>query len=233
MKPYRTIPIDECGEPLLPIPASLFGFFDPPPYMAFGAPYGSTSPWMLRKSVLQALVKAQENLVSLRPGWKIMIFDAYRPNDVQAYMVEREFVLQAAAAGIDANRLTKQDREKLAPKVFRIWGIPSMDPKTPPPHSTGAVIDCTLMDAHGREVDMGSPIDENSDRSNPDYFVTLNPEVHTFRNLLHEIMQSAGFVRISDEWWHFSQGDQYWAWRQRQDNPESKTVARFGRADLL
>ena len=43
MKAYRTIPIRECGEPLMPIPKGDFAFFDPPPYMAFGASYGDAS----------------------------------------------------------------------------------------------------------------------------------------------------------------------------------------------
>jgi D-alanyl-D-alanine dipeptidase len=80
---------------------------------------------------------------------------------------------------------------------------------------------------------MGSPIDENSDRSNPDYFVERNPAVHANRELLREVMQAAGFRRHPFEWWHFSLGDQMWVWQSRQENPDSQAVACYGRADLL
>jgi len=95
MKPYRKLPILECGEPLVPIPHDVFVFFEPHPYMQLGATYGSTiSPWMLRQGVMQALQRAQSRLQQKYPGWKIKLFDAYRPNAVQAFMVEYEFQLQ-------------------------------------------------------------------------------------------------------------------------------------------
>jgi D-alanyl-D-alanine dipeptidase len=237
MKPYRTIPINDCGEPLVPIPRENFVFFDPPPYMAFGAPYNGASPWMIRSGVLQALLKAQNKLASLRPGWKIMVFDGYRPNAVQAFMVEREFRLQAEAVNLDPTKLSEADQEMLAAKVFRIWGIPSENPATPPPHSTGGAVDITLADASGKEVDMGSIIDENSDRSNPDHFADAKDEAgqqaHANRAFLHDIMKAEGFQRHEVEWWHFSLGDQYWAWNQRQKDPASEAIARYGRADLV
>lgn len=233
MKPYRTIAIAECGEPLVPIPRENFAFYDPHTYVALGAPYNGVSPWQLRTGVLKALQQAQNKLTSLRLGWKIMMFDAYRPNAVQAFMVEREFRLQAEAEGLNYAKLTEEQHEFLAKKVFRIWGVPSDNPATPPPHSTGAAIDCTLADDKGAEIDMGSPIDENSDRSNPDYFTQIEPAIHANRVLLWDIMNSTGFQRHEAEWWHFSLGDQYWAWSQRPNYPASQLTARYGRADLV
>jgi D-alanyl-D-alanine dipeptidase len=237
MKPYRTIPIKECGEPLAPIPPEKFAFFKPHAYEAAGAPYGKATPWMLRRSVLQALERVEENLQKTRPGWTIMLFDCYRPNAVQEFMVEREFTILAKAAGLDPANLTADQRDQLAPKVFRLWGIPSEDPATPPPHSTGGAIDCTLSDEKGREVDMGSPIDENSDRSNPDYFAAATDETgrraHANRVMLNQLMNAEGLHRASDEWWHFSRGDQCWAWHQREKKLDAGAFAVFGRADLL
>lgn len=221
----------------MPIPKGVFGFFDPPPYMAFGAPYGGASPWVLRKSVLEALTRAQARLQALKPGWKILIFDAYRPNAVQAYMVEREYRLLAKEAGLDPERLTPADREKLTPKVLRIWGIPSDDPATPPLHSTGAVVDITFADQDGKEVDMGGAIDENSDRSYPDYYAKAEDDAgkraHAQRELLNHIMTTEGFCRNLIEWWHFSMHDQYWAWRAREEGRNPEAVALYGRADLV
>ena len=219
------------------IPDGLFVRFDPPPYVTFGAPYGDASPWMLRQGVLQALGRAQNRLQIVRAGWKIMLFDLYRPNSVQMFMVTREFRIKAQAAGYDPNALIQAQREELAEKVFRYWAMPSDDPATPPPHSTGAALDITLADEQGREVDMGSPIDEGAEPAAPDYFASATDSVgknaHRNRCLLRDVMRAEGFHQHPHEWWHFSRGDQLWAWSERQRDPSAAPVAMYGRADLL
>ena len=100
LKTYRAVPIRECGEPMVALPQDVFAFFDPHPYVALGAPYGAESPWMLRETIAASLGKAQENLQKIRQGWKIKLFDAYRPNAVQAFMVARELDLVARGEGL-------------------------------------------------------------------------------------------------------------------------------------
>jgi D-alanyl-D-alanine dipeptidase len=231
MRPYRSLPISECGEPLEAIPAGDFLFTSPPPYAAFGARYDHSSPWMLRLGVLEQLYEAQRSLAAWHPGWRIKLFDAYRPNAVQAFMVNHEFL--QLSGGRSPEAVPEPELTSLWERTYRIWAEPSDDPATPPPHSTGAALDLTLADERGEEVLMGSPIDENSDRSNPVYFAEKNPTVHANRELLREVMEAAGFRRHSFEWWHFSVGDQLWVWQSRQENPDSLEVARYGRADLL
>lgn len=221
----------------MPIPDGLFARFDPHPYTVLGAPYGDANPWMLRQGVLQALTRAQARLQALRQGWKIMLFDAYRPNSVQIFMVEREFGIKAKDAGLDPHNLTAQQREQLAAKVFKYWSMPSMDPATPPPHSTGAAMDITLADAAGREVDMGSPIDEGAPPADPDYFAyatdAAGQKAHENRRLLQQIMLAEGFCQYPAEWWHFSRGDQIWALHRRESGADPAATAIYGRADLL
>ncbi len=236
-KNYRKVPIRECGESLVPIPRDQFVFFDPAPYVALGASYGKASPWMLRTGVLAALQKAQDWLHRQRPGWRIMLFDAYRPNEVQIFMVEREFGFKAREAGLDPSALTPEQREKLAEKVFRYWAIPSDDPATPPPHSTGAALDITLADEQGGEVDMGSPIDEGAPPATPDYFAGATDEAgrraHEHRLLLRQALRYGGFRQHPGEWWHFSYGDQMWALAERQERGGAEIPAIYGRADLV
>jgi D-alanyl-D-alanine dipeptidase len=233
-KPYRSVPIRECGEPMALIPQGVFTLVEPHPYVAAGAPYGKVSPWTLRKSIVDSLRNAQTNLSKLRPGWNIQLFDAYRPNAVQAYMVELEFAAQAKKQGLDPKALSESERDSLSGKVFRLWGIPSDDPAMPPPHSTGAAFDCTLIDEAGREVDMGSPIDENSPRSLPDAFAAAaddaGKQAHANRVFLHELMRAEGFVRNVSEWWHFSRGDQLAVWIEREKKPQAFAI--YGRATL-
>ncbi len=235
VKPYRSIPIRECGEALTIIPRDAFAFYDPHPYVALGAPYGDANPWMLRPRVLYALQRAQKKLEAVKPGWKILMFDAYRPNAVQAFMVENELKIQAKADGLDAANLTSAEREKLLAKVYLFWGIPSEDPQTPPSHSTGAAIDVTLADENGNEVDMGSPIDENSPRSYADHFATAIDDARKIfndnRELLNGVLQGEGFRRHPQEWWHFSRGDQFGVWLEHGLGNDKFAI--YGRADLI
>jgi len=237
MQDYRSIPIEECNDALVGIPAGAFAFTRPHPYVHLGAPYGGASPWMLRSRVLAALLHAADELNARRPGWRLKLFDAYRPVPVQAFMVWREFGLQAARAGRslapcrDPAELQAREPElyeALAATVFTFWGIPSDDPRAPPPHSTGAAVDLTLEDATGEEVDMGCPIDETTARAHPDHYAgATSPAMRGFheqRTLLHEVMAAAGFNRHGNEWWHFSLGDQMWAWAR------GERAAIFGRA---
>lgn len=238
-KPHQSIPIEDCGEPLVAIPDGPFGFTQPHPYVAQGAPYGGDSPWMLRRGVLAALLAAQDELARRRPGWRLKLFDAYRPLAVQSFMVWREFGNQAARAGRslagfrDPARLREGDPalyETLAAKVFEFWSLPSDDPRAPPPHSTGAAVDLTLQDAAGRELDLGCPIDETTARAYPDHYAGAAAEpmrtIHERRQLLDAVMDAAGFSRHGNEWWHFSLGDQLWAWSRG----EPKAI--YGRADM-
>lgn len=226
MKPYQQIPIADCGDRLVPISADAVAFVDPHPYVQLGAPYGDKSPYFLRQGVLDRLLKAQTELQQVHPGWKMQIFDAYRPIAVQQFMVNHAYDELLQEKGGGDRSLSSEQQQTLLQEVYQFWAPPSDNPDTPPPHSTGAALDVTLMDEQGQPVEMGSPIDELSIRSYPDYFAPLSPlrpdsdqtpeiecdRAHTHRQLLLQVMSTAGFQRHPNEWWHFSYGDQYWAW---------------------
>ena len=215
MKPYQNIPIADCGEPLVAI-ADQFIKIDPHPYISLGAPYGDRSPFFVRQGILERLQRSQDYLQTIRPNWHITIFDAYRPISVQQFMVDYSFAQLVVNKGLEVSNLTEEQKNLLMAEVMKFWAIPSHDPKTPPPHSTGAAIDVTLFDADLLEINMGSPIDEISDRSLPNYFANSTDaqemEFYSDRQLLNQIMTYSGFQRHPNEWWHFSYGDQLWAW---------------------
>lgn len=233
MKPYQQIPILECGEPLVPIPLEQFAVESPHPYEKLGAPYGENSPYYLRESVVAALLAAQSELHQRHPGWRIQIFDAYRPVEVQQFMVDYTFAEVVQAEKLNPEALSDEQRQTIWQEVYKIWAVPSPNPMTPPPHSTGAAVDITLVDATGQTIDMGSAIDELSPRSDPDYY-TNQPEklYHQHRQLLRDVMYTAGFHRHPGEWWHFCLGDQMWAWLCYQENPMVTVAARYGRVVL-
>jgi D-alanyl-D-alanine dipeptidase len=216
MKPYQTISIRECGEPLVPIPAEQFLLPASHPYEKLGANYHGKSPYFLRQGVLNALIFAQNRLQIYQPQWRFLIFDAYRPVEVQQFMVDYTFHTVLRERNLDKKQLSDAQIQAIFTEVYTIWAIPSDNPATPPPHSTGAALDLTLVDPDGNEVEMGGAIDEMSDRSLPDYYssskIALEQVYHQNRVLLAKVMNEAGFSRHKGEWWHFSLGDQMCAW---------------------
>lgn len=251
MKPYQKIPIQDCGEPLVTIPwarsredvnmaAQLkqtpqFRVLGPHPYQALGAPYGNQCPYRVRSGVLGALIQAQGILQQHQPHWGLQIFDAYRPLAVQKFMVEYTFqqILQERQLSLES--LSAEQHREIMDLVEQFWALPSDRPETPPPHSTGAAIDLTLVDSSGTPVTMGSAIDEISPRSFPDHFSHSDhpqaEEFHTHRQLLKHVMTAAGFRRHPQEWWHFSLGDQLWAWLVGQEGGAGTPLAYYGRVD--
>lgn len=243
-KPYHRIPILECEEPLITLPAKLFVLQTPHPYASLAAPYGERSPYSARLSVLEGLILAQSHLQDWRPGWRIQIFDAYRPIAVQQFMVDHTFAEVAQTKGVPISNLSEMEKHAIWQEVYQFWAIPSHNPATPPPHSTGGAIDITLVDEQDQPVDMGSPIDELSPRSYPNYYAIDNlktlswlgdgidleqaREFHDRRQLLRQIMLRAGFCQHPNEWWHFSMGDQLWAWTTNQNNPTTSVSASYG-----
>lgn len=235
MKPYQQLHIDECSEPLVPIPSKHFAFEKPHPYQKLGAPYHNSkadSPYYLRQGVVDSLMVAKTQLQQNHPTWKILIFDAYRPVEVQQFMVDYTFTEIATAQGCTFP-VAEDKRQVILDKVYQFWAVPSLDRAMPPPHSTGAALDITLVDENEQKIPMGSPIDEISERSYHDFFAgSTGPEeqqYHRHRQILKEAMIAAGFQQHPREWWHFSYGDQMWAWLTNQQQGDSQVVARYGR----
>jgi zinc D-Ala-D-Ala dipeptidase len=237
MKSYHQVPILECGEPLVPLPFNVFAIEQPHPYQKLGAPYGKKSPYYLRQDVIEHLIAAQTYLQQQCPGWRMQIFDAYRPIAVQEFMVNYTFNQVLQTQGINSETLTPSQHQAILKEVYQFWAVPSTNPMTPPPHSTGAAIDVTLINAQGEVVDMGSPIDELSPRSYPNYFEhseelsvdgCLKAMFHRHRQLLRKAMLSVGFCQHPQEWWHFSLGDQMWAWFTNRNRIDTLIVARYG-----
>ena len=141
----------------------------------------------LRREAAEGLEAAARWLADARPGCSILVLDALRPHRVQ----------QAIWADI--------------------VGTPAQDyfadPERGSIHSYGMAVDVTLLDAQGRECDMGSGFDEMSPRSHPALDAehlalgVLSVTQVTERGWLHAAMARGGFRGITTEWWHFDHGD--------------------------
>ena len=219
-RPWHPIPIVDCGEPLQLLPASLLRL-EPHPYAALGAPYGTgQTPFALRSGVIARLLVAQHHLQGLDATLQLAIFDGWRPLAVQQFMVDHSIKELCLAQGVDPLQPSLA-REQVAAAVGRFWAPPSADPSTPPPHSTGAAVDLTLATLAGQPLDMGGAIDAIDPVSEPDHYAaaaSVEPDGaaalwHRRRQWLAQAMAAAGFAQHPNEWWHFSYGDQLWAWR--------------------
>ena len=82
------------------------------------------------------------------------------------------------------------------------------------PHVAGAAVDVTLVDQHGRDLDLGTPIDATPEASEGRCFFDapdLDPKARANRDALAAALGTAGLVNYPTEWWHWSYGDRYWA----------------------
>ena len=216
MRPWSPIPIEECGEPLQALPPALLRI-EPHPYMALGAPYGASgNPFQLRLGVVQRLLDAQQQLVEHDPGLRLSIFDAWRPIAVQAFMVDHSIAELCRERGVEVRSGDAFDQ--VVADVGRFWAAPSRDPATPPPHSTGAAVDLTLSSSDGTPLAMGGEIDAIGAVSEPQHYAGREDSEaqrwHQRRQLLADVMEASGFAQHPNEWWHYSFGDQLWAWRR-------------------
>ncbi|HLT79359.1 MAG TPA: D-alanyl-D-alanine dipeptidase [Ferrovibrio sp.] len=76
------------------------------------------------------------------------------------------------------------------------------DPRKGSPHSRGAAVDVTLVDAAGAELDMGTGFDAFTPLA---FHGTLDITPHQQKNraLLLGIMTAAGWDFYRNEWWHY------------------------------
>ena len=219
MRPWSDRPIKDCLEPLQAIPDMLLRL-EPHPYASLGAPYAKgTDPFHLRSGVVARLLKAEDALKQREPLLRLAIFDAWRPISVQAFMVDHSIAELCRERGVD--RRDGRELDQVIRDVGRFWAPPSRNPSTPPPHSTGAAVDLTLASLSGTPLEMGGAIDAIGAISEPDHYSGSLDESgrlwHRRRMLLADVMGSAGFAQHPNEWWHYSHGDQLWAWRSGAD----------------
>lgn len=125
--------------------------------------------------------------------------------------------LNAEAAGLLKNAIALAAQLGLRLKVFdafrpteAAWALwnhnpdPTFlaDPRKGSPHSRGAAVDVTLVDAGGDELDMGTDFDAFT----PLAFhgvLDITPEQQRNRALLLGIMTAAGWDFYKNEWWHY------------------------------
>ena len=145
---------------------------------------GMEDAW-LHPDAAKAVVKASEELHKLYPTYNLLIKDAARPMSVQR-------------------------------KMFRVvQGTPMANYVANPAkggglHNYGLAVDITIVDEHGNELPMGTPVDHLGKEANIDreeLMVSQGVISETERQnrlLLRRVMTAAGFKPLRTEWWHFN-----------------------------
>ena len=216
MKPWYQIPIADNNEKLISIPSEI-DFIDPHPYLSLGAPYKSRKNiWSLREGVISRLVKANKYLQTIHNNYSLILYDSWRPIEVQSYMFYLAFKSECEKRGLKIQFDEMNSYPEIIKEVEKFWAYPSFDDKCPPPHSTGGAIDLAIVDSSGNLIDMGCQIDNMDSSASPEFYKDRNSKESIIwddrRNLLKKVMLKSEFVQHPNEWWHFSYGDQLWAW---------------------
>jgi zinc D-Ala-D-Ala dipeptidase len=126
----------------------------------------------LRFKTVKALIEANDSFIKL--GYKIKLFDCYRPLDIQKKMWK-----------IVSN-----------PSYVA-------DPSKGSIHNRGGAVDITLVDVNGKELEMGTPFDFFGIEASHNY-PNLSQEIKDNRELLKKVMLEKGFNSFDSEWWHYN-----------------------------
>ena len=149
--------------------------------------YGALDCAYLHRQAAAGLERAVDRLADSAPGHRLLVLDALRPHRVQIELWDF----------LDGTGL----RQYVA------------DPARGSIHSFGMAIDATVVDARGRELDMGSGFDEMIELSHPRLEArhlasgALTREQVGARKLLRDALAAGGFRGIENEWWHFEMLD--------------------------
>jgi D-alanyl-D-alanine dipeptidase len=131
----------------------------------------------LRKKVAIALKKVQDDLKCF--GWKLKIFDGYRPFSVQKVMYE-----WAIKNGKTA-----------------FVGKPTYKNAS---HPRGTTVDLTIIDKNGKDISMPTEFDDFTIKASHSCCKGISKDSIRNRELLRNIMKKHGFKSIKNEWWHYN-----------------------------
>ncbi len=140
-----------------------------------GKPVYETDIAYLRKGTADKLKKA--NAVVVEQGYRIKVWDAYRP---------------------------EKDHRQLFETAKNSYYF--IDARIGSNHTRGAAVDVTLVDAEGNELDMPSKFDEMSKKAHRTYEMATAAQKKNAL-ILENAMKQAGFIPLENEWWHFDDSE--------------------------
>ena len=126
----------------------------------------------LRLKTVRALINA--NIKFIKKGFRIKLFDCYRPLDIQkkmwALVPNPEYVANPSKGSI---------------------------------HNRGGAVDLTLVTLEGEELNMGTAFDFFGKEAGHGYQF-LDKKIMSNRKFLKKVMLQNGFKSFDSEWWHYN-----------------------------
>lgn len=210
MNGWQAVPISENGESLANATS-----FAPDKIVAAPKYYEQQIPGSLpicyvRESVGLRLAQVANHLPD---GWKLVIFDAWRPIEVQTFLYHK-FVENLRRKHPDWTA------QELLTHAQIYVSLPNTNPDHPSPHLTGGAVDLSISDERGILLDMGTEFDAFTGEACSCYFENITIESisqvqvkqRDNRRFLYDLLTQQGFTNYPDEWWHFDYGNQFWAY---------------------
>jgi len=192
----RRVPIVECGEPLVNYLALCSELREDRPRFNY------RRETFLRQGVAERICAANEWLMG--KGFRLLVVEGWRPPHIQVRMfkaVERQM----------RERFPDATESELREIVER-FSAP-MDLDVPPPHTTGGAVDLMLGDLDGNPVDLNLPYEFHDPAGFPFAAPGVGETARRHRDLLAEALLPTGLTCYPSEYWHWSYGDQGWAYR--------------------
>ncbi len=126
----------------------------------------------LRLKTVFSLIQANKQFI--KKGFRIKLFDCYRPLDVQKKMW---------AIVSDPNYVANPAKGSI--------------------HNRGGAVDMTIVDKNNVDLDMGTKFDFFGPEAAHDYLV-FDKKILKNRKLLKKIMIRNNFESFDSEWWHYN-----------------------------
>ncbi len=129
----------------------------------------------LRVKTIKSLLEA--NKLFMEKGYKIKLYDCYRPKAIQ------------------------QKMWKIVPDANYV-----ANPKTGSIHNRGGAVDISLVDSLGVELNMGTKFDFFGPEAGHNC-TNFPEEILNNRKFIKEIMLQSNFQSFDSEWWHYNLND--------------------------
>ena len=150
---------------------------------------------LLTKEAALALKAVSDDV--MKKGYRLKIYDAYRPQMAVSHFVRW-------AKDVQDTRMKPYFYPELTKDVLFPQGYIAEHSG----HSRGSTLDLTLFDMTlEKEVDMGGTFDYFGQLSHPDY-KKITEKQYQNRMILREAMLAHGFKPLVEEWWHFTLKDE-------------------------
>jgi len=192
----RRVKIIENGEPLV-------NFLDNCPDLLLDHPrFQYRRETLARKSVAEKLCEA--NAWLMERGFRLAIVEGWRPPHIQRRMWLGQW-----------RRFKERHPEwsdVTLKRVVNRYTAP-LHGRVPPPHTTGGAVDLVLADISGRIQNHVAPYDMFDPACYRFDAPGLAPNAIQTRALMREALTRTGMTNYPSEYWHWTYGDQGWAYR--------------------